>query len=254
MYNLNNHNALLCANLSHLFFNSSVLSPDLLNRFLIKSELFNSLNNSGLFNLSVEFKFKLPLSNSFSKFRNRVHFLLYYLFFELLTGQRPLVEARNVKNNFSSVLKNKRDLKKLQLVNQIDSFVLKTSAFRFYQISVFFSFLIFFLVSYTNPKLSTFSKLIELKLETSETAVSGVIKNLSVLNFFNFVEDLSGSFFEFKFKVLPFNPKKENLRNKSNILAFFNSSYGLFNKKGGANFPNSNLSRKLFNLRKLNNF
>lgn len=250
MSNLNNFNALSCANSSHLFFTSSVLSADLLNRFLIKTALFKELTNSGLFNLLIEFKFKLPLSNSFSKFRNRVHFLLYYLFFELVSGQRPLVEVRNAKNNYSLLSKNKRDLKKLQLVSHVDSFVLKTSVFSFYQINVFFSFLIFFLVSYTNPKLSSFSKLIEVDFETSETAVSGVIKNLSVLNFFNFVEDLSGSFFEFRFKILPFNPKKENLKKfKFNILSFFSNSYGLFNSRSGTIIP-----VKLFNLRKLNNF
>ena len=230
---LNSNTILPYINSSRLFFNSTLLSADLLNRFLTKPQLFKFLNNEGLFNLSVEFKFKLPFDGNFSKFKNRVHFLMYYLFFEIVVGQRPLVEVKKSKSGLGSLFKNKRDLKKLQfMVRQIDCFILKTSLSRFYEIEKFFSYIVFFLAYCTNFQTIAPSKLVRIDLETSKTAVSGTIKNLSLFNFFNLVDDLSGSLVEFKFRLFPFDPKNFLLlKFKFAILGFFSNSCGFFFKE-----------------------
>jgi len=247
---LNSNTVLPYINSSRLFFNSTLLSADLLNRFLIKPQLFRVLNNEGLFNLSVEFRFKLPFDGSFSKFKNRVHFLMYYLFFEIVVGQRPLVEVKKSRIGLGSLSKNKRDLKKLQLmIRQVDCFILKTSLFRFYEIDKFFNYIVFFLAYCTNFQTIVPSKLVRIDLETSKTAVSGTIKNLSLFNFFNLVDDLNGSLIEFRFRLFPFNPKNSLLlKSKSSILAFFSNSCGFFFKESFIDV------KKIFNLRMFNFF
>jgi len=236
-------NSLVSSNTFYLFFSSSILSADIFNRFFIKKEFFNSIFNKGLNQILVEFNFKLPFLNNFSKFKNRIHFLLYYLFFELVVGQRPQV-CLVKKNKTSTVasIKNKRDLKKSQILglSAVELFSFRSSLVTFNSIMFFLNFIIFFLASFSDKRLTNFSKLVPIKIETSQTAVTGLIKNFSIFNFFNLIEDLSGSSLEFNFKIKPLlggNYLKIHLIEK--ILLFYSNSVGL-------SVENSNF----FNLRK----
>lgn len=142
----------------------------MVNRFGVGYGFYNKIITRGLEKLLVEFNFKLPLGNNFSKFRNRVHFILYYLFFELVVGQRPRVV---VNKTGTAVSKNKREAKKAQLLSTVDSFKFIASLATFSQIMVFLNFIIFLISPLTNRGRVVPSKHVLVTLEPSKTAVTG---------------------------------------------------------------------------------
>jgi len=235
-------NSIVSSNSFYLFFSSSILSADIFNRFFIKNEFFSSIFTKGLNQILVEFNFKLPFLNNFSKFKNRIHFLLYYLFFELVVGQKPQVcLVKNKISTLASSIKNKRDLKKIQILglSSVGRFSFRSSLVSFNSIMVFLNFIIFFLASFSDKRITNFSKLVPITIETSQTAVTGLIKNFSIFNFFSLIEDLSGSSMEFIFKIKPLNGRFLKINLIEKILLFYSNSIGL--SVGNSNF---------FNLRK----
>lgn len=239
-------NSIISSNNFYCFFSSSILSADLFNRFFLKKDFFKSIFTKGLFQVLVEFKFKLPFLNNFSKFKNRIHFLLYYLFFEVTVGQKPQICL--LKNTISSsvkAVKNKRDLKKSQALGlqAVDLFSFRSALLTFNSIMFFLNFLIFFLAVFSDKQLTSFSKLVPINIETSETAaVTGLIKNFSVFNFFNLIEDLSGSSLEFSFKIKPFNNDFKQIKLIEKILLFYGNAIGLLI----GNSKSLNLRKNLF--------
>jgi hypothetical protein len=242
MFNRVNYdqNSIVSSNSFYLFFSSSILSADMFNRFFIKNEFFNSIFTKGLDQILVEFNFKLPFLNNFSKFKNRIHFLLYYLFFELVVGQKPQICLIKGKTSTASI-KNKRDLKKSQILglSAVELFSFRSSLLTFNSIMFFLNFIIFFLAVFSNKRLTNFSKLVPITVETSQTAVTGLIKNFSIFNFFNLIEDLSGSSLEFNFKIKPLSGNHLKIDFIEKILLFYSNSIGL-----------SVSSSNFFNLRK----
>lgn len=72
-------------------FSSSLIFPDLINRFLLRNvkhyARLKRIAERGV----VRMNLVLPAQNLLSKFSNRVQFMLYFLLFEALTLQTPRV-------------------------------------------------------------------------------------------------------------------------------------------------------------------
>jgi len=107
------------------FLFNEILFLDLLDRFLIFDQKKFILNQ----NLTFKFVVKLPFSNVLSKFKNKVYLLLYFLVFEYLTGQSPIivpVYAQKIltvveaKKKISFDLNQKKTVTKFLLTSKIN--------------------------------------------------------------------------------------------------------------------------------------
>lgn len=213
---------------SFLSFSSSVLVSDLSARFGLSFNQISSVLNSVFYKIFVDFSFKLPFNNILSKFKNRVHFLLYYLFFEILTSQKPkiLVKRERLKN--ISSFKNKRELKKAKESIGIQSFSFNVSLSGSEQISKFLLILSFFVAPYTNRKLNPPSKYVPFSIvesnydSTNLNCLRGTIKNLSIFPNFNLIDDLSALNINLIINLFPLKTNSRDL-----IFHFFGAAYGL---------------------------
>jgi len=230
-------------------FSSSILTPDIFNRFGAFLTINKAVNLSSVFDsIFIEFNFKLPFNNLLSKFKNRIHFLLYFLFFELLVSQKPKILVHRERLANLASFKNKREIKKAKESIGIKSFSFNVSLLKGEQLDRFLVILAFFIAPFTNKKLNPPSKYVEVSLlasakdsanRTSSGALLGVIKNLAIFPCFNLIDDLSASSSELKITMFPAKlkvnkfiddgatlPNKMSLIGKQ-ICCFAGSSYGL---------------------------
>jgi len=218
---------------SFFSFSSSILVADFFNRFgfFFRPDFYCAF---------VEFNFKLPFENILSKFKNRIHFLLYYLFFELLVSQKPRILVRRERLRNLSNFKNKREIKKAKESIGIQAFSFTASLLNQEQVNRFFLIVAFFLAPFSDKKLNPPSKYIPFSLTESQNdfsvlslvSIQGSIKNLSVFPNFNLIDDLSANFVELKIKLYPFGRLKLGLSSKTtkllrSVSGFFGVAYGI---------------------------
>jgi hypothetical protein len=215
---------------SFFSFSSSSLIPDLFNRFGFISSTF--------YKIFIEFNFKLPLENILSKFKNRIHFVLYYLFFELLVSQKPRILVRRQRLRNLSSFKNKREIKKAKESIGIQTFSFNASLISPEQLNNFLLIISFFVAPFTDRKLNPPSKHVLFSLSESESQkddmgeLLGLVKNLSIFPTFNLIDDLSGFNTELKIKFYsPISEIKDRSASqktkKHSWLRFVGTAYGI---------------------------
>lgn len=218
---------------SFFSFSSSILVADFFNRFgfFFRPEFCRAF---------VEFNFKLPFENILSKFKNRIHFLLYYLFFELLVSQKPRILVRRERLMNLSNFKNKREIKKAKESIGIQAFSFSASLLSQEQINRFFLIVSFFLAPFSDKKLNPPSKYIQFYLTESQNdfstlslvSIQGLVKNLSVFPNFNLIDDLSANSIGLNVKLYPFGrfnvyPSSKTIKIPKLVSGFFGVAYGL---------------------------
>jgi hypothetical protein len=165
---------------------ASVVKGDLADRFFLNhlKEKTDFLDRA-----SVSLELTLPFQNDLSKFKNKVHFLLYLLVLETVTGQRAVINSTITRNQ--QTITNKRALKKAQETIRISSYRFEVLVSNSKRLAVLLAFLSFFATPYTDPQKTVPSRLVNVEVETSSNAVVFLASSLKSIPVGFLVDDLS---------------------------------------------------------------
>lgn len=144
----------------------------------------------------------LPFQNLLTKFKNKVHFLLYVLLFETLTSQRPVVQPVMSK---AVAAKNKRERRKAQDGVRIESFNFNVSIYTPEHLQSLLYVFLYFIAPNTNKKKTAPSRFVPVSLETTRQVIKFSLKGLGNLPFGFVADDLSALRTTLEVQIYPFS-------------------------------------------------
>jgi hypothetical protein len=176
---------------------------------LFNKLLANSLigNRAGIRRAVVSLFINLPFQNILTKFKNKVHLLVYILIFETLTGQRPVIQTAMSKVVSA---KNKRERRKAQDGVRIEGYTLSASLYNSEHLQTLLYIFLYFIAPNTNQKKTAPSRFVPITLETTHQVIKFSLKSLGNLPFGFVADDLSALKTVLEIQIHPFS-------NSSNI-------------------------------------
>ncbi len=213
----NNSNLIVGGNNLPSFF-ASILQPDLINRFLVNSKLASGLldNKGGIWRAFVTLSISLPFQNLLTKFRNKVHMLLYVLISETITSQRPVIRTVMSK---AVAAKNKRERRKAQDGVRIESYSFNASLYNPEHLQFLLYVFSYFTVPNTNKKKTAPSRFVPITLETTRQVIKFSVKSLGNLPFGFAADDLSALRTTLEVQIIPFSTGIHNNNSKHDMFS-----------------------------------
>jgi hypothetical protein len=204
-----NLNSMLSSSTSLKFFFNEIIFLDLLDRFFLLDYKSFVVSSS----LLLRFNVSLPFSNSLLKFKNRVHLILYFLLFEILSGVTPTIVPvyKKTSKMLGSVL-SKRS-KRLQVLSSahklVDHFEFSAPLLN----NNFFNLLLLlhlFVSKHSYSPLTVPSKYVKVSLSKTAKSPVGLIDlncGTSLFEFFGNFDEILNSKLKifFLLKIVAFN-------------------------------------------------